>query len=69
MPVFVVGEVIGAVAIADNEELEKAEERTGVTITRVVLIINNLFHSPARIDAQGLQLYLHDWYTVDRSEG
>jgi len=36
---IVVGEVIGAVAIADDEELDEAKQRLGVSIARVVLVL------------------------------
>ena len=61
----VVGEVISAVAIAGDEELDEAEERPGVTVAGVVLVIDNLFHGPARVDAESLQLDLHDRHAVD----
>ena len=50
----VVGEVVGAVAIADDEELEEAEEGFGVAVAGVVLVFDDLLHGPAGIDAKGL---------------
>ena len=55
----VVREVVGAVAIADDEELEEAEQGLGVAVAGVVLVFDDLLHRPARIDAEGLQFDLH----------
>ena len=54
----VVGEVVGAVAVADDEELHEAEERPGVAVAGVVLVFDDLLHGPARVDAEGLQFDL-----------
>ena len=64
----VVGEVISAVAIAGDEELDEAEERPGVTVAGVVLVIDNLFHGPARVDAEGFQLDLYCGHAVDKDD-
>ncbi len=48
----VVREVESLVAIADDEELEEAEERLGVAVAGIVLVIDDLLHGFARIDAQ-----------------
>ena len=61
----VVGEVVGAVAVADDEELHETEQRLGVAVAGVVLVFDDLLHGPARIDAEGLQLDLHDRHAVD----
>ena len=50
----VVGEVEGLVAIADDEELEEAEERLGVAVAGIVLVFDDLLHGPAGIHAEGL---------------
>lgn len=50
----VIGEIVGAVAIADNKELEEAEQRLGVTVAGVVLVIDDLFHGPTWMNAKGL---------------
>jgi hypothetical protein len=61
----VVGEVVGAVAIADDEELDEAQQRAGVAVAGVVFVIDDLLHSPARVDAERFQLDLRDRYAVD----
>jgi hypothetical protein len=45
----VVGEVVGAVAVADDEELHEAEQRLGVAVAGVVLVFDDLLHGPARM--------------------
>ncbi len=62
----VVGEVVSAALIADDEELDEAKERAGVAVAGVVFVINDLLHGPARIDAESLQLDLHDRHAVDK---
>ena len=64
----VVGEVVGAVAVADDEELEEAEQRLGVAVAGVVLVVDDLLHGPARADAEGLQLDLHAGHAVDEED-
>lgn len=64
----VVGEVVGAVPIADDEELEEAEERLGVPVAGVVLVIHDLLHGPARMDAEGLQLDLNAGHAVNEDD-
>ena len=64
----VVGEIVSAVAIADDEELEEAEERLGVAVAGVVLVIDDLLHGPARVDAESLQLDLHAGHAIDQKE-
>ena len=61
----VVGEIVGAVPVADDEELHEAEQRLGVAVTGVVLVFDDLFHGPARVDAKGLQFDLDAGHTVD----
>ncbi len=62
---IVVGEVVRAVTITDDEELQKAEQRFGVTVAGVVLIFDDLFHGPTRADAEGLELDLNHRHAVD----
>ena len=64
----VVGEVAGVGAVADDEELDEAEQRLGVAVAGVVLVIDDLLHGPARADAEGLQLDLHDGHAVDEQD-
>ena len=64
----VVGEVVGAVAVADDEELEEAEQRPGVAVAGVVLVVDDLLHGPAWADAKRLQLDLHTGHAVDEQE-
>ena len=65
MAAVVVGEIPGVAAIADDEELDEAEQRLGVAVAGVVLVIDDLLHGPARADAEGFQLDLHDRHAVD----
>ncbi len=64
----VVREVVGAVAIADDEELDEAEERLRVAVAGVVLVVDDLLHGPAGADAEGLQLDLHGGDAVDQEK-
>ena len=65
---IVVGEVVGAVAVADDEELHAAEQRLGVAVAGIVLIFDDLLHRPARADAEGFQLDLHAGHAVDEED-
>ncbi len=65
VPCVVVGEVPGIGAVADDEELQEAQQRFAVAIAGIGLVINDLLHGPAWADCQGLQLDLHHRHTVD----
>ena len=64
----VVGKVVAAIAVADNEQLQKAQQGVAVAIATVLLVLDDLLHGPARIDAQGFQFYLHTGHTVDKDQ-
>ena len=68
MAAVVVGEIPGVAAVADDEKLHEAQQRPGVAIAGVVLVINNLLHGPARADAEGFQLDLHHRHAVDEQD-
>ncbi len=65
MPCVVVGEIPSVSAVADDEELQEAQQCLAIPIAGVSLVINDLLHGPARADRQGLQLDLHHRYAVD----
>ena len=64
----VVGEVVGAVAVADDEELHETEQRLGVAVAGIVLVFDDLLHRPARADAEGFQLDLDAGHSVDEED-
>ena len=68
VPGVVVGEVPGVGAVADDEQLHEAEQRPGVAVARIVLVLDDLFHRPPRADVQRLQLDLHTGHAVDEQE-
>ena len=57
-----------SVAVADDEELDEAEQRTGVAVAGIVLVFDDLLHGAARVDAEGLQLDLDDGDAVDEQK-
>ena len=59
---------VGTVAVADDEELKEAEQRPGVTVAGVVLVVDDLLHGPARADAEAFQLDLHTGHAVDEQQ-
>ena len=64
----VVGEVPRIAAVADDEQLQETEQRFGVAVAGVVLVLDDLFHRPARVDAERFQLDLHAGDAVDENE-
>ena len=48
-----ISEVPGVGAVADDEQLDEAEQRLGVAVAGVVLVFDDLLHGPSRIHAQG----------------
>ena len=68
VPRVVVGEVVGVGAVADDEELQKAQQRFGVAVAGVVFVVNDLLHGPAGVDGERFQLHLHTRHAVDEDE-
>ena len=66
MPVVVVGEVPRVRAVADDEELDEAQECVGVSVTGVILVVDNLLHRPPGADPKRLELDLDNGDTVDQ---
>ena len=66
--VIVIGEVPGIGAVADDEELQEAEQCSGVTVAGVVFVVDNLLHGSARTDSQGFQLYLYHRHAIDKQD-
>ena len=64
----VVSEVIGAIAIADSEQLHETEERAGVSIAGIILVLHDLLHGPTWIDAEALELDLHHGHAIDQQD-
>ena len=62
----VVGEVPRVRAVADDEELDEAEERPGVSVTGVVLVVDDLLHRPPGADPKCLEFDLNDGDAVDQ---
>ena len=68
VPGVVIGKVVRVVAIAHNEELDEAEERSRISIARIVLVVNDLLHCFAWLDAEGLELDLDARHAIDEDE-
>ena len=66
VPRVVVGEVPRVRAVANNEELDEAQEGLGVSVTGVVLVVDNLLHRPPGADPKRLQFDLNDGDAVDQ---
>ena len=54
VPRVVVGEVPRVRAVADDEELDEAQERLGVAVSGIVLVLDDLFHRPTGADPKRL---------------
>ena len=66
MPRLVVGEVIRIRAVADNEKLDEAEERPGISVARVIPVADDLLHRPPGADPGRLQFDLNHRDAVDQ---
>ena len=64
----VVGEIPGVAAVADDEKLQKAQQRLGVTVAWVVFVVNDLLHGAARVDGERFELHLHAGHAVDQNQ-
>ena len=65
MFLVVIGKIVSVVLIADNKHLHEAQQRIGIAITDIILVINNLLHGTARTDIQSLQLNLNNGQAVN----
>ncbi len=54
VPRVVVGEVPRVRAVADDEELDETQERLGVPVTGVILVVDNLLHRAPGADPKRL---------------
>ena len=54
VPRVVVGKVPCVRAVADDEELDEAQERLGISVTGVVLVVDDLLNRPPRADPKRL---------------
>lgn len=63
--VVIVREVVGLGLVADDENLQKAEQRVGVAVARVGLIGHNLFEGFTGIHGELLQLDLNNGNAVE----
>jgi hypothetical protein len=56
--VVVIGGIVGVRAVADDEELHEGEQRIGVAVDRVLLVVDDLLHSAAWTNFESLELDL-----------
>ena len=66
LPRVVVGEVPRVRVVADDEELHEAQERLGVSVTGVILVVDDLLHRPPGADPKRLELDLNNGDAVDQ---
>ncbi len=64
----VVGEVPGVGAVADDEELQKAEQGFAIAVAGVIFVLDDLLHGTARADGEGFQLDLNHRHAVDEEQ-
>ena len=65
MLIVIIGEVIGILLIADDENLHEAKEGIGISVSNVIFIVNDLLQCPARAYIKILQLYLNNRQAID----
>jgi hypothetical protein len=68
MSAVVVGKIPGIASIADDEKLYEAQQRLGIAIAGIILVVNDLLHCPARAYAEGFQLDLRHRDAVDEQD-
>jgi hypothetical protein len=54
----VVGEIVCLGTVADDEDLYEAEKGAGVTVAGIILVLDDLFHGPARAYSESLEFDL-----------
>src|SRR5690606_19935259 len=64
----VVGKVPRVATVADDKDLNEAQQRIGVTIAGFVLVGDDLLHGAARVDAEALELNLHHGQAVNQED-
>jgi len=68
MPGIVVREVPSIDVVADDEELHEAQERAGVAVAGIVLVIDDLLHRSPGADAERLELDLNDRHAIHEQD-
>ena len=63
---IVVSKIIGVCSVADNKHLHEAEQRIGISITYIILIVNYLLHSTTRAYIKRLQFYLNKGQSINQ---
>ena len=61
MLVVIVGEIVSAGSVADDEQLHEAQQGVGIAIAALIFIVHHLLHGLAGIDLQRFQLNLYHW--------
>ncbi len=64
----VVGEIQRVGLIADDEELDEAQQRFGVAVAGIVLVFDDLLHRPPGADAEGFEFNLGHGDAVDQED-
>ncbi len=64
----VVSEIVGAVAVGDDEELHEAKDRARVAVAGVVLVFDDLLDGAAGVDAEGFEFDLDGGDAVDEQD-
>jgi hypothetical protein len=62
----VVGKVVRVIAIADDEELHEAKQRSGIAVAGIILVLDDLLHGHARIAHERLEFDLSDRDAIDQ---
>ena len=68
VPEVVVDEIMGVRPVTNDEELHEAQQRVGITVAGILLVIDDLLHSPAGADFEGLELDLGAGNAVDQQD-
>ena len=66
MSPVIVSKIVGVCPVADNEHLHEAEQRIGITVANIILIVNNLLHSTTRTHIKRLQLNLYNRQAINQ---
>ena len=54
MSPVIVSKIVGVCPVADNEHLYEAEQRISISVTNIILIVNDLLHGTTRADIKCL---------------
>jgi len=66
MLVFIIGKIIGFIAVANNKQLHKTHQGIAISVSRIIFIIHDLLHCLSWGNVNFFQLNLHHRQSINQ---